>query len=100
MKELVKFDCYIEEYKNQTGNLSARLRDKETNKKIVLTGRNADKVHLLKFLSQAKINNNLMPTIYNRNGSDIVAVRGYVVSDTADEIEVCIDIETGGYLFE
>lgn len=65
-----------------------------------MTRRNVDKIHLLKFLSQAKINNNLIPTIYNRNGSDIVAVRGYVVSNTIDEIEVCIDIETGGYLFE
>lgn len=34
MKELVKIDCYIEEYKNQTGDISARLRDKETNKKL------------------------------------------------------------------
>lgn len=100
MKELVKFDCYIEEYKNQTGNLCARLRDKATNKKIALIGINADKEHLLRFLSQAKINNNLMPTVYNRDGSDIVAVRGYVTSDTIDEIEVCIDIENGGYLYE
>lgn len=68
MKELVKFDCYIEEYKNQTGNLCVRLRDKETNKRIVLTGTNVDKEHLLRFLSQAKINNNLMPTVYNRGG--------------------------------
>lgn len=100
MKELVKFDCYIEEYKNQTGNLCARLRDKETNRKIVLIGKNVDKEHLLRFLSQAKINNNIMPTVYNRDGSDIVAVRGYVTSDTVDEIEICIDIESGGYLYE
>lgn len=100
MKELVKIDCYIQEYINQTGNICVRLRDKETDKKIVLTGVNADKEHLLMFLSQAKINQNIMPTVYDRNGSDKVAVRGYIVSNTSDEIEVCIDIETGGYLFE
>ena len=38
MKELVKIDCYIEEYKNQSNCLSARLRDKKTNKKIILSG--------------------------------------------------------------
>lgn len=100
MKELTKIECYIEEYKNQSGSMCVRLRDKHTNKKVVLTGKNADKEHLLRFLSQAKINNSLMPTVYDRNGSDIVAVRGYVISDTEDEIEVCIDIENGGYLFE
>ena len=41
-----------------------------------------------------------MPTIYDKDGVDIVAVRGYIVSDTPEEIEVNIDIETGGYLFE
>ena len=41
-----------------------------------------------------------MPTVYDRNGTDIVAVRGYIVSDTPEEIVVNIDIETGGYLFE
>lgn len=100
MKNLVKFDCYIEEYRNHTGNICARLKDKGTNKKIVITGKNADKEHLLRFFSQAKINNSLMPTIYDRNGTDIVAVRGYVISNTEDEIKICIDIESGGYLFE
>lgn len=100
MKNLIKISCYIEEYKNQSGAICARLRDKETNKKVILTEKNTDKEHLLRFLSQAKVNNNLMPTVYNRTGSDIVAVRGYVISDTEDEIEVCIDIENGGYLFE
>ncbi|MCI7157343.1 MAG: hypothetical protein MSC52_07185 [Solobacterium sp.] len=50
MKELVKIDCYIEEYKNQSNCLSARLRDKKTNKKIILSGKNVNKEHLLKFL--------------------------------------------------
>lgn len=100
MKKIVKFSCYIEEYKDQSGKLCARLRDKQTNKKVVLTGRNIDKRHFLRFLAQARININLMPTVYDRDGSDIIAVRGYVTSNTIDEIEVCIDIENGGYLYE
>lgn len=100
MKELVKIDCYIEEYKNQSNCLSTRLRDKKTNKKIILSGKNVNKEHLLKFLSQAKINQDIMPTIYERNGTDKIAVRGYIVSVKEESIEVCIDVESGGYLFE
>lgn len=29
-----KIDCYIDEYRNEQGNLCARLRDKVTNKKV------------------------------------------------------------------
>lgn len=100
MKELVKIDCYIEEYKNQSNCLSTRLRDKKTNKKIILSGKNVNKEQLLKFLSQAKINQDIMPTIYERNGTDKIAVRGYIVSVKEESIEVCIDVESGGYLFE
>lgn len=100
MEELVKIPCYIEEYNNQNGKLCARLRDKVSNKKVVLTGHNTDKNHLLRFLAQAKIRQDIMPTIYDKEGVDIVAVRGYIVSDTPEEIEVNIDIEMGGYLFE
>ncbi len=39
-----------------------------------------------------------MSTVYSRNGSNIVAVQGDIISDIEDEIEVCI--ETGEYLFE
>lgn len=100
MKEFVKILCYIEEYKNQNGILCARLRDKKSNKKVVLVGHNADKNHLLTFLAQAKRHQDMMPTIYDRDGADIVAVRGCVMSVTPEEIEVNIDIEEGGYLFE
>ena len=92
MKELVKISCYIEEYSNQNGKLCA--------KKVVLMEHNTDKSHLLRFLTQAKIHQDIMPTIYDKDGKDIVAVRGYIVSDAPDEIVVNIDIEMGGYLFE
>lgn len=65
MKELVKISCYIEEYSNQNGKLCARLRDKASNKKVVLMGHNTDKNHLLRFLTQAKIHQDIMPTIVN-----------------------------------
>lgn len=54
----------------------------------------------LRFLTQAKIHQDIMPTIYDKDGKDIVAVRRYIVSDAPDEIVVNIDIEMGGYLFE
>lgn len=100
MNNLMKISCYIEEYRNQNGVLCARLRDKSSNKKVILSGQNAEKAHFLTFLSQAKIHQDVMPTIYEKDGTDIVAVTGYVMSVTSEEIEVNIDAETGGYLFE
>lgn len=100
MNQSVKISCYIEEYKNPSGQICARIRDKKTNKRVVLSGTNIDKRHFLMFLSQAKNQQSIMPTIYDRNGSDIIAIRGYIVSETDKEIIVCIDINGGGYLFE
>ena len=51
-------------------------------------------------MSQAKINLHMMPTIFDKDGTDIVAVRGYVDSEDEEEIVVNIDVETSGYLFE
>lgn len=95
-----KINCYIEEYNNEKGNLCARLREKETNKKVTMIGVNVDKTHLIKFLSQAKLNQEIMPTIYEREGKDIIAVRGIIQSQNKDEIIINIDVEFGGYLFE
>ncbi len=100
MKKSVKISCYIEEYKNQSGQLCASIRDKKTNKIVTLNGASVDKRHFLMFLSQAKIQQGIMPTIYDRDGSDIIAICGYIVSETDNEINVCIDTNDGGYLFE
>ena len=100
MKEVVKISCYIEEYKNANGQLCARIRDKKTNKIVALSGSTVDREHFLRFLSQAKLQKNIMPTIYDRDGSDIIAVRGYIANETDKEIDICIDIYSGGYLFE
>ena len=92
-------ECYIEEYTNQKG-LCARLRDKRTNKKVAFWGDSFNWRHLLRFLSQAKINLNIMPTVYDRYGNDIVAVRGIIIDESSDEITVDVNVETGGYMFE
>lgn len=67
---------------------------------MAITGINADKNHLLKFMSQAKINLQMMPTVFDKDGTDIVAVRGNIKSEDEQEIVVNIYVETGGYLFE
>lgn len=94
----MKYCCYIEEYKNEQGKLCARLRDKRTNKIVSIIGKNVDKNHLLRFLSQAKSNQEIMPSVYERDGSDIVAVKGISVLES--ENEIIIDVDSGGYIFE
>jgi hypothetical protein len=76
------------------------ISKKKTNKIVVLSGASVDKIHFLMFLSQAKMQQGIMPTIYDRDGSDIIAIRGYIDSETDNEIIVCIDTNDGGYLFE
>lgn len=68
MKKITKLNCYIQEYNNDKGNLCARLREKETDKKVTIIGENIDKTHFLEFLSQAKLNQSIMPTIYKKMG--------------------------------
>lgn len=100
ISKIDKISCYIEEYRNQQGNICARLRGKVSNKRISIIGNNTDKNHLLRFLPQAKLNQQMMPTIFDRNGIDIVAVRGVVSSEDNEEIIINIDVESGGYVFE
>lgn len=92
-------ECYIEEYITEKG-LCARLRNKKTNKKVCFWGDGFNWMHLLKFLSQAKINLKIMPTVYDKNGKDMVMVRGIIIDESQDEITVDINVETGGYIFE
>lgn len=97
---MVKWNCYIQEYNTEKG-LSARLRDKKTNKKIVIETMFIDgKYHLLQFLSAAKSNINIMPTIYNRDGIDVVEVRGIKEKEDNESIFVNINIDGGGYSFK
>lgn len=48
-------------------------------------------------MSQAKINLHVMLTVFDMNGTDIVAVRGYL--NPEDEIAVNIGTVTDEYLF-
>lgn len=95
-----KIECYIEEYYDDTGRICARLREKKSNKQVVIYGDYYDKLQLLRFLSAAKQNAHIMPTVFNRNGSDIVAVRGNKVKEDSKAIEVMFDEVGAGYLFE
>lgn len=100
MNDIMKLNCYVQEYRNEQGNVCARLRDKRSDKKVSIIGDNADKNNLLRFLSQAKTNQHIMPTVFDRYGTDIVAVRGTLFSEDDEEIVIFIDVEIGGYSFE
>ncbi len=95
-----KISCYIEEYRNDKGMLCARLRDKESNRRIVILGGATIKNHFLRFLSMAKTYIDIMPTVYDREGTDIVAVRGAIKNEDSESIEVDIAVLGAGYLFE
>lgn len=95
-----KIECYIEEYINDNFKLCARLRDKKTNKHVILEINNImDKNKFLNFLSQAKIHQNIMPTIFDKNGKDFVEVSGKIINNTSDFIEISIN-NNGGYVFK
>ena len=95
-----KWKCYIEEYEAENG-LSARLRDKQSNKKIIIQAKSTPgKNHFLRFLGAAKTNQGVMPTIFNRDGKDIVAVYGVKQKENRTTIFVDIDRANGGYRFE
>lgn len=98
--ELDKLECYIEEYLNENQQLCARIRDKQTGKRVEMIGDFYVKAHFLRFLSQAKLNINIMPTVFEPDGVDIVAVRG--IKRNEDDTSIVIEL-TGlgaGYLFE
>lgn len=97
---MIKYICYIEEYQNEIGNLCARLREKKSNRKIVIAGDMLTKDHFLRFLSAAKNHIEIMPTVYDRNGTDSVAIRGIIQHEDADTIELRIDVPGAGYVFE
>lgn len=100
--QFVKLDCYIQEYRNDAdGRLNARLREKHTDKHVVLvTPDPALKGQLLVFLSQAKAHKDIMPTVFDKDGTDIVAVRGICVEETDTSIDVNPYVQNGGFLFE
>lgn len=100
--DVVRIECYVQEYRrSDRDKLCARLRDKKTNKKVcICTDDPMMHGRLLAFLSQAKSKQAIMPTIFDRDGTDVVAVRGVIVNETDEDIDVDIQVLTGGFLFE
>lgn len=79
--------CYIEEYKNEQGRLSARLREKGTGRKVDLGITLDGKQHFLQFLSVAGANKAVMPDVFTKDGEeDCVMVSGDLDFDSPDEI--------------
>lgn len=99
--KFVKLDCYIQEYRSRPGSqLNARLVEKSTDKKVVIFTHDPGLKHqFLVFLSQAKINKPIMPTVFDKDGTDIVTVRGMCVDEDGKSISVNPHVETGGFLF-
>lgn len=97
---MTRWECYIEEYESENG-LAARIRDKKTNKKIVILVTSLEeKVYFLRFLSGAKLNKAMMPTVFDRDGKDVIAVYGTKQKENKNTIFVDTDKDGGGYLFE
>jgi hypothetical protein len=93
--------CYVEEYTNENGKLSARLREKHTGRKVDLgfIANPADCQNLLQFLGAAKQNQQSMPEIFSKEGdTDCVIVSGDLDFDSPDEIRYIFN-EKLSYLF-
>lgn len=97
---MTKWECYIEEYTSENG-LAARLRDKKTNKKISIQTHSLEsEMHFLRFLNAAKLHIEIMPTIFEHNGEDIVVLYGTKQKENKNTIFVSIDKNGSGYFFE
>ena len=49
-----KFDCYIEEYTNNENKLCARLREKKSNKKIIIDLYDPTDIENLEMIKRAR----------------------------------------------
>lgn len=80
--------CYIEEYENERGQVSARLREKGTGRKVDLgLTSDAARSDFLRFLSAAVPHRTEMPDVFTKDGdADFVVVAGDVDFDAPDEI--------------
>jgi hypothetical protein len=91
--------CYIEEYKNEQGQLSARLREKGTGRKVDLGLTLDGKQHFLQFLGAAGANKASIPDVFSKDGDkDCIVVSGDLDFDAPDEIRFIFN-EKLSYLF-
>jgi len=70
MSQTTSTKCYIEEYKNENDQLSARLREKRTGRKVDLGLTLDGKQHFLRLLSAAGANKTAMPDVFSRDGDE------------------------------
>lgn len=80
--------CYIEEYDNEDGLWSARLREKKSAKKVDLGFVDeAMRQHFLAFLNAANRSRSLLPDLFTKDGdADCILVSGDLDFDAPDEI--------------
>lgn len=94
---MAKIQCYIEEYKAKNG-LGARLRDKRTGKKVIIKASEELKMQLRELLGAAKTYKNIIPSVFDRKGYNIVAIYGKKRKE--NKAEILIDIaREDGFLF-
>lgn len=53
-----------------------------------------------KMFSDAKLNKAMMPTVFDRDGKDVITVYGTKQKENKNTIFVDTDKDGGGYLFE
>lgn len=100
MSQTKSTTCYIEEYKNEQGQLSARLREKRTGRKVDLGVTLDGKQQFLQFLSAAHGQKAVMPDLFSKDGDeDSIVVSGELDFDAPDEIRFIYN-ENLSYLFD
>ncbi|MFD2840671.1 hypothetical protein ACFSYH_08820 [Populibacterium corticicola] len=92
--------CYIEEYANDQGRLSARLLQKNTGKKVDLGFTDAASRHaFLLFLSGAKRHQKDIPGVFDKDDEgDCVIVSGDLDFDAPDEIRYVSNEQLSYYI--
>lgn len=99
MRPTAQAKCYIEEYTNERGQLSARLREKDSGRKVDL-GLTADsRDEFLRFLGAARMNSDQLPGVFDKTSDEsCVIVTGDLDFDAPDEIRFIYN-ESLSYLF-
>jgi hypothetical protein len=81
--------CYIEEYDNGKGRLSARLREKGTGRPVALRGvvSLSDRRHFTRFMNAAGASKTEVPDVFTKDGDhDCIIISGDVEIDSPDEL--------------
>jgi hypothetical protein len=101
MNQDMSAKCYIEEYRNAKGLLTARLREKVTGRSVALHGAPsvADKRHFVRFMNAAGASRTAVPDVFTKDGNeDCIVISGDVDIDSPDELRF-VHNEHISYLF-